>query len=146
MLKPFKIRKAEHGSATTWSDCSRTKPTAHTGSGIMVNTKGTKYTKKMLIANSSLLSLSVSSVVNKILIFFAAAASWVVVVIVVDFGLLFVLCLIFVARLFGFGCMSQSSFLFLPKLPIDYYVSRSKLFCPSNRSARKLQYLHLAAT
>ncbi|MDR1053981.1 MAG: hypothetical protein LBL39_07370, partial [Planctomycetaceae bacterium] len=30
----FKIRKAEHGSATTWSDCSRAKPTAHTGSGI----------------------------------------------------------------------------------------------------------------
>ncbi|MDR1290613.1 MAG: hypothetical protein LBK06_05375, partial [Planctomycetaceae bacterium] len=30
----FKIRKAEYGSATTWSDCSRAKPTAHTGSGI----------------------------------------------------------------------------------------------------------------
>jgi hypothetical protein len=30
----FKIPKAEHGSATTWSGCSRAKPTAHTGSGI----------------------------------------------------------------------------------------------------------------
>ncbi|MDR1289604.1 MAG: NTP transferase domain-containing protein [Planctomycetaceae bacterium] len=30
----FKNRKAEHGSATTWSDCSRAKPTAHTGDGI----------------------------------------------------------------------------------------------------------------
>ncbi|MDR1290739.1 MAG: NAD(P)/FAD-dependent oxidoreductase, partial [Planctomycetaceae bacterium] len=31
----FKIRKAEHGSATTWSGYSRAKPTAHTGSGII---------------------------------------------------------------------------------------------------------------
>jgi flagellar biosynthesis protein FlhF len=30
----FKIRKAEHGSATTRSDCSRLKPNANTGSGI----------------------------------------------------------------------------------------------------------------
>jgi tRNA nucleotidyltransferase (CCA-adding enzyme) len=33
----FKIRKVEHGSATTWSDCSRAKPTANTGSGITKN-------------------------------------------------------------------------------------------------------------
>ncbi|MDR1291439.1 MAG: hypothetical protein LBK06_09585, partial [Planctomycetaceae bacterium] len=30
----FTIHKAEHGSATTWSGCSRAKPTAHTGSGM----------------------------------------------------------------------------------------------------------------
>jgi hypothetical protein len=30
----FKIPKAEHGSATTWSGYSRAKPTAHTGVGI----------------------------------------------------------------------------------------------------------------
>jgi hypothetical protein len=35
----FKIRKAEHGSATTWSGCSRAKPTAHTGSGIVCKQK-----------------------------------------------------------------------------------------------------------
>jgi hypothetical protein len=31
----FKIPKAEHGSATTWSGCSRAKPTANTGYGII---------------------------------------------------------------------------------------------------------------
>ncbi|MDR1053467.1 MAG: hypothetical protein LBL39_04775, partial [Planctomycetaceae bacterium] len=31
----FKIHKAEHGSATTWSGCSRAKPIAHTGYGIV---------------------------------------------------------------------------------------------------------------
>jgi hypothetical protein len=31
-------RFKEHGSATTWSDCSRAKPTAHTGTGIKTNT------------------------------------------------------------------------------------------------------------
>ncbi|MDR1290277.1 MAG: hypothetical protein LBK06_03660 [Planctomycetaceae bacterium] len=39
----FKIHKAEHGSVTTWSGCSRAKPTAHTGSGIRKKDTNTIY-------------------------------------------------------------------------------------------------------